>query len=191
MFVLAVLFLPDAVRSRGSVRAGWCRWQLPAELGLHRQMEDDRELLPAPIHLPHHLCWEGDQLHTKPKTWQLGLIPSVAPTRDVGVLSSKPRLLSGNRPGGAGCCGNSQPCGSQQSLVLVWMRISRLRALLLSPCRQNPQCWGLQLMLAAEGCPSVQREKPSALTHCSTTSYFWQKPAQADSEDLGRTEHLQ
>lgn len=77
------------------------------------------------------------------------------------------------------------------SLVLVWMWVSRLRALLLSPCRQNPQCWSLQLVLAAEGSPSVQREKPSALTHCSTTSYFWQKPAQADSEGLGRTENLQ
>lgn len=67
------------MQSHGRVQAGWYRWQLPAELGLHSQMEDDRELLPARIHLPHHLCWEGDQLHTKPKAWQLGLIPSVAP----------------------------------------------------------------------------------------------------------------
>lgn len=66
VFVLAVLFSPDAVRSRGCVQAGWCRWQ-QAGLGLHSQMGDDRELLPALTHLPHHLCWEGDQLHTKPQ----------------------------------------------------------------------------------------------------------------------------
>lgn len=63
---LGCLFSPDAVRRHGCVQAGWCRWQ-QAGLGLHSQMGDDRELLPAPTHLLHHLCWEGDQLYTKPQ----------------------------------------------------------------------------------------------------------------------------
>lgn len=198
MFVLAVLFFLDAVQSHGRVQAGWYRWQLPAELGLHSQMEDDRELLPARIHLPHHLCWEGDQLHTKLKAWQLGLIPSVAPNSsiripaDVGVLSPKPDLGSSLGALHMELGAVEIPSPVEVSSQWYWsVHEFKLGALLPSRCRQNPRCWALQLLLAAEGCPSVQGEKPSALTHCSTTSYFWQKPAEADSEDPGRTEHLQ
>lgn len=91
IFISAVFFCLDPKQRNGCVQAGWQRWQLPAESGLHWQMENDGELLPTRTHLPHHLCFEGAQLCAKPKTWQLGLIPEVSPK---AVPSKYPRNVS-------------------------------------------------------------------------------------------------
>lgn len=170
------------MQRNGCVQVGWYRWQLPAEFGLHSQMENDRKLSPTWIHLPHHPCFEGARLCTKPKTCQLGLIPAVAPKqlhpnthgRGSVQLQISPQILSVSPPYGAGCCENSQPYGGQQSLLSVWYIHCRefkgtelySEAHLLSAGKNLlPMCWALQLVLAAEGCPSVQKAKP-----CSTDS---------------------
>lgn len=67
------------MQRQGCLHVDRYRWQLLAEFGLHSQMENDKELLPAWTHLTHHLCFEGAQLCTKPKAWQLDLIPAVSP----------------------------------------------------------------------------------------------------------------
>lgn len=137
-------------------------------------MENDRELLPTRIHLPHHLCFEGAQLCTKPKTWQLGLISTVAPKqlhpnnhgRGSVQLQVRPQILGVSPPYGAGCCENSQPYAGQQSLLSVWyIHYCEFKSTDLyseAPAGKNllPMCWALQLVLAAEGCPSVQKAKP-------------------------------
>jgi len=142
-------------------------------------MENDRELLPTQIRLPHHLCFEGARLCTKPKTWQPGLIPTVAPKqlhpnthgRGSVQLHIKSQILSVSPPCGAGSCENCLPYGGQQSLLSVWYICHReFKGTELhskAPADKNllPMCWVLQLVLAAEGCPSVQETKP-----CSTDS---------------------
>lgn len=151
-------------------------------------MENDRELLPTQIRLLHHLCFEGAWLCTKAKTWQLGLVLTVAPqqlhpnTHGCGTvrLQMRPQILTVSPPYGAGCCENSQPFGGQQSLLLAWYKrhcefkgtelYSKAR-LLSADKNLLPMCWALQLVLAAEGCPSVLKEKP-----CSTDSSLHQPP---------------
>lgn len=140
-------------------------------------MEYDRELLPTRIRLPRHLCSEGARLCSKPKTWQPGSIPTVTPKqlhpnthgRGSVRLQIRPQILSVSPPYGAGCCENSQPYGGQQSLLSVWyIRHHEFKdtelyseAHLLSADKNlSPMCWVLQLVLAAEGCPSVQKAKP-------------------------------
>lgn len=194
------------MQRQGCLHVDRYRWQLPAEFGLHSQMENDKELLPAWTHLTHHLCFEGAQLCTKPKAWQLDLIPAVSPRT---APSKYPRM-----------CECSAQTSDPQHEPTIWScvlwKLSALRRSAItfislvhvslwkyghrvlfwstfSLCRQKKSClfvgpcsWCC-LQKAAHLC---RRWSHAALTHCATTSYFWQQPAWADSEHLEKNRVL-
>lgn len=194
------------MQRHGCLHVDRYRWQLPVEFGPHSQMEKDKELLPAWTHLTHHLCFEGAQLCTKPKAWQLDLIPAVSP-----------RTAPSKYPWMCECSAQtSDPQHEHTIWSCVLWKLSALRRSAItfislvhvslwiyghrvlfwstfSLCRQKKSClfvgpcsWCC-LQKAAHLC---RRWSHAALTHCSTTSYFWQQPAWADSEHLEKNRVL-
>lgn len=172
------------MQRHGCLHVDRYRWQLPVEFGLHSQMEKDKELLPAWTHLTHHLCFEGAQLCTKPKAWQLDLIPTVppraAPSKYPWMCECSAQTSDPQHEHTIWSCVLWKLSALRRSaitfisLVHVSLWIYRHRVLFWSTfslCRQKKIlsfCWALQLVLPAEGCPSVQKVKP-----CSTDSLLY------------------
>lgn len=194
------------MQRQGCLHVDRYRWQLPAEFGLHSQMENDKELLPAWTHLTHHLCFEGAQLCTKPKAWQLDLIPTVpprtAPSKYPWMCECSAQTSDPQHEHTIWSCVLWKLSALRRSaitfisLVHVSLWIYGHRVLFWSTfslCRQKKSClfvgpcsWCC-LQKAAHLC---RRWSHAALTHCSTTSYFWQQPAWADSEHLEKNRVL-
>lgn len=194
------------MQRHGCLHVDRYRWQLPVEFGLHSQMEKDKELLPAWTHLTHHLCFEGAQLCTKPKAWQLDLIPTVppraAPSKYPWMCECSAQTSDPQHEHTIWSCVLWKLSALRRSaitfisLVHVSLWIYGHRVLFWSTfslCRQKKSClfvgpcsWCC-LQKAAHLC---RRWSHAALTHCSTTSYFWQQPAWADSEHLEKNRVL-
>lgn len=179
-----------------------CRWSLV----LIRKWKKTRNYCqPEPI-LPITFALRELSFAPSPRLGSLTWFPQCLPeqlhpnTHGCASVQLRPQIPSMSTPYGAVCYENFQPYAGQQSLLSVWymchcgyigtefyseahfLSVDKKKScLFVGPCS-----WCC-LQKAAHLC---RRWSHAALTHCSTTSYFWQQPAWADSEHLEKNRVL-